>query len=63
MIARYGGSFYVSQSNILQSGMHLHVINMAKENNFPNLWLNLNFQLEEKDIYKKKKKNIYTPNI
>jgi hypothetical protein len=53
VIARYGGSFYVSQSNILQSGMHLHVINMAKENNFPNLWLNLNFQLEEKDIYKK----------
>ncbi len=24
-----------------------------KNNNFPNLWLDLDFQLKEKDIYKK----------
>jgi hypothetical protein len=33
-----------------------------KNNNFPNFWLDLDFQLEEKYIYKKNY-NIYTPNI
>jgi hypothetical protein len=31
-----------------------------KNNNFPNLWLDLDFQLEEEDIYKKRLQHIYT---
>jgi hypothetical protein len=31
--------------------MHLHAINMALKNNFPNLMLDLDFQLEEGKIY------------
>jgi hypothetical protein len=34
-----------------------------KNNNFPNLWLDLDFQLEEKDIYKNKLQHIYTKYI
>jgi hypothetical protein len=33
-----------------------------KNNDFSNLWLNLDFQLEKQDIYEKNN-NIYTPNI
>jgi hypothetical protein len=53
----------VSQSNFLQSRVHLHVINMAQNNNFPNLRLDLDCQLEKEDIYKKTNCNIYTSNI
>jgi uncharacterized membrane protein len=34
-----------------------------KNNNFSNLWLDLNFQLEKEDIYKRKLQCIYTKYI
>ncbi len=42
----------MSQPNFLQSGVDLHAINLSyKNNNFPNLWFDLDCQLKEKDIY------------
>jgi hypothetical protein len=34
-----------------------------RNNNSPNLWLDLNFQLKKKDIYKTKLQHIYTKYI
>ncbi len=36
------------------------LLTWPENNNFPNLWLDLNFQLEEKDIYKTKLQQIYS---
>ncbi len=43
--------------------MHLHAINITENNNYSNLWLDLDCQLEEEYIYKTKLQHIYTKYI